>query len=452
VVPESLGSRAALLNRECVATSMDPAAFSARLDSESGSRGLHRVVLLRQPHLFAPVPVFLSRADLARMRALIHAVESVVATEWFEREALSTAPPITRHGFGPRGVFFGYDFHLGGEGPQLIEINTNAGGAFLSLVLAKAQRVRCEVMARLTIGGSPIAELEGALVAMFREEWRRQRGDAPLRVIAIVDERPRQQFLHPEFLLCQAMLLRAGYEARVLAVESLVERGGVLFDGETAIDLVYNRSTDFPFDHDASAALRRAYEAGGVVVTPHPRAHALHADKRLLTLLTDGAWLSRHGVPEATRERLLQGIPRTEVLDAASRARLWRGRGALFFKPRCGFGSLDVHQGDELTEALWAAMADGAYVAQRLVLPGERTVEVEGRPVALKLDVRAYAYGGEIQLVGARLYQGATTNLRTAGGGFAPVYVEGEGREPAPYACWEECPIGGARRDLEARA
>jgi hypothetical protein len=32
-------------------------------------------------------------------------------------------------------------------------------------------------------------------------------------------------------------------------------------------------------------------------------------------------------------------------------------------------------------------------------------------------------YDGMIQLMAARLYQGQTTNFRTAGGGFAPVYL-----------------------------
>ena len=41
----------------------------------------------------------------------------------------------------------------------------------------------------------------------------------------------------------------------------------------------------------------------------------------------------------------------------------------------------------------------------------------------LKVDIRAYAYAGEIQLLAARLYTGQTTNFRTSGGGFAPVFL-----------------------------
>ncbi|HCE08379.1 MAG TPA: hypothetical protein DEQ40_07215, partial [Oxalobacteraceae bacterium] len=43
-------------------------------------------------------------------------------------------------------------------------------------------------------------------------------------------------------------------------------------------------------------------------------------------------------------------------------------------------------------------------------------------PQVLKFDVRNYTYDGAVQWVAARLYQGQTTNFRTPGGGFAPVY------------------------------
>jgi hypothetical protein len=59
------------------------------------------------------------------------------------------------------------------------------------------------------------------------------------------------------------------------------------------------------------------------------------------------------------------------------------------------------------------------------VAPSERRLEVDSAETDLKLDVRAYAYGGVIQLVAARLYEGQTTNFRTPGGGFAPVSVVG---------------------------
>ena len=63
------------------------------------------------------------------------------------------------------------------------------------------------------------------------------------------------------------------------------------------------------------------------------------------------------------------------------------------------------------------------YVAQELIPPSERLLVVDGDEKALKLDVRCYAYDGNIQLLGARLYRGQTTNLRTGGGGLAAVFT-----------------------------
>jgi hypothetical protein len=50
-----------------------------------------------------------------------------------------------------------------------------------------------------------------------------------------------------------------------------------------------------------------------------------------------------------------------------------------------------------------------------------RVEEASGK--ALKYDIRAYTYDGEIRLLVARVYQGQTTNFRTPGGGFAPVVL-----------------------------
>lgn len=55
-----------------------------------------------------------------------------------------------------------------------------------------------------------------------------------------------------------------------------------------------------------------------------------------------------------------------------------------------------------------------------------RLAIISGRPVD-QLRVRLYTYGREVLAVAARLYQGQATNMRTAGGGFAPVFlVDGE--------------------------
>ena len=190
-------------------------------------------------------------------------------------------------------------------------------------------------------------------------------------------------------------------------------------DGER-IDLVYNRLTDFALERDESAALREAWLAGAVALTPHPRAHALYADKRRLAWFSDAAVLRDLGVDAATSEWLAAQVPRTEWVDPARADDWWARRRELFFKPVAGFGSRATYRGDKLTRRVFQEILQGRYVAQALVAPGERAVACD-ESAPLKFDLRAYAYDGRTQWLAARLYQGQTTNFRTPGGGFAPV-------------------------------
>ncbi|MBI3043837.1 MAG: hypothetical protein HYY78_13550 [Betaproteobacteria bacterium] len=422
------------LNRDCFCVSLDPGALRRAIEADPAAQGLHDLIEERCPHVFAALPVFVSRRHVDAMAAVVRAVESVAALPAYREAALEWAPAIARFDPGTPGVFMGYDFHLGADGPRLIEINTNAGGALLNTVLVRAQRACCEDIESLVTGPVATADLERTFIEMFAAEWRSAgRSGLPGR-IAIVDDAPEQQFLYPEFLLFAQLFRRSGIEAAVLDPGELAFAGGVLRDARGPIDLVYNRLTDFSLDAPAHAALRDAYLARAAVVTPHPRAHAIHADKRNLSLLTDSARLRSWGVRDSTVEALLRGIARTQIVSAADADRLWAARRSLFFKPATGFGSKAAYRGDKLTRRAWTDILGGQYVAQELVPPGERRIGPES---SMKSDVRNYAYAGQVQLLAARIYQGQTTNFRTAGGGFAPVLTTptAGGERQSPVAC-----------------
>lgn len=374
------------------------------------------------PPMFASFPVFVPREHIHAMQSVVTALEEVTSLPAYQALVLATRPDIAHIEHGPSGVFFGHDFHLGARGPQLIEINTNAGGALLNVVLARAQKACCSEVDAFLGSSHGVDEMEQTLVEMFRAEHRAQRGDAPLQRIAIVDTRPEQQFLYADFLLVQQMLIRAGIEAVIADPSQLRLQGDRLLHDSGPIDLVYNRLTDFYLkDHQV---LHDAYINGAVVMTPHPRCYALHADKRNLAILSDEARLIELGVTPQTAQTLVAGIPRTQVVTAANAQELWAQRKRLFFKPATGFGSKATYRGAKLTRKTWAAILEADYVAQAEVPPSQRTIEVDGDEVPLKLDVRSFVYRGQIQLLAARLYRGQTTNFRTTGGGFAPVYTD----------------------------
>lgn len=187
------------------------------------------------------------------------------------------------------------------------------------------------------------------------------------------------------------------------------------------VDLVYNRLTDFALAAPQHAALRAAYLADAVVLTPHPQMHALFADKRNLAALGDVQWLAQIGVGEEERQLLADSIPRTLEVVPASADAFWASRRQWFFKPAAGFGSKAAYRGDKLTRRVFDEIARGGYVAQAVVAPSERRLLVDGVEQDFKLDLRNYVYRGAVQLVSARLYRGQTTNFRTPGGGFAAV-------------------------------
>jgi hypothetical protein len=408
------------LNRECFCITLDREALSQALTAEIGDPDLSASLAEARPTLFSDAPVFLAEGDVAAMLRIVRAVEAAAALPGYRDAALSWAPEIARRDFGPLGVFMGYDFHLAADGPKLIEINTNAGGAFLNALLARAQRACCAEIAggMGKFGGDAF---DPAVLDMFRKEWTLQRNTGRPNRIAIVDDRPEDQYLYPEFLLARRFFLKHGIEAVIADASQLRYDHGRLLSSGRDVDLVYNRLVDFSLERPEHAALRAAYLDDAVVVTPNPRVHALFADKRNMTLLSDQAVLRSWGLsPEMLAD--LAGVPHTVLVTPSNAQHLWETRKRLFFKPACGHGSKAVYRGDKLTKGAWAGVARGDYVAQEFAAPSERAIRLDGSPEALKIDVRLYVYDGRTLHTAARLYRGQTTNFRTPGGGFAPVF------------------------------
>jgi hypothetical protein len=409
------------LNQGCFCITLDRDALRRALEREADDKAFYNTFIKSRPHLFSNTPVFLSESDADGMLRMVHAIEAATRLPTYQERVLSWAPEIARHDFGLHGAFMGYDFHLATDGPKLIEINTNAGGAFLNALLAKAQLACCaEVEAGLS--GSEAHDFEAAVLRMFQREWTIQRGSGMPRRLAIVDDRPEQQYLYPEFVLAQKFFTKHGIEAVIVDARTLRYEPGRLLAGEASIDFVYNRLVDFAFESPDNSALHAAYESGAVVVSPNPRVHALYADKRNLSLLSDHAALSAWGLA-AESIADLAGVPRTVLVTQDNAQRLWEDRKRLFFKPARGHGSKAVYRGDKVTKGVWADIIRGGYVAQDYAPPSERMVKLDGSPQVRKTDIRLYVYDGQVLLTVARLYQGQTTNFRTPGGGFAPVFV-----------------------------
>jgi hypothetical protein len=416
---EAVASRTERLNRGCFCLTLDRRALSKALDHEVGIQGFAEALNQSHQTLFSNVPVFVTSATMADMARIVAAVEAAARLPGYRATVLSNAPSLAQRDFGPVGAFMGLDFHLTPTGPKLIEVNTNAGGAFLNAMLARAQRACCSGV--LSIDADRSSVFGNKVADMFIQEWLRQRGSGKPGLIAIVDDTPEQQHLYPEFQLAKALLEGHGLEAVIADPGQLELAGGRLTFGGRVVDLVYNRLVDFALDEPRHVALRTAYVGDGVVVTPNPHVHAVFADKRNLAILSDAERLLDWGLDAVHLAALEAGVPRTLVVSDANAEALWADRRQLFFKPARGYGSKAAYRGYKITRRVWAEITQGDYVAQAYAAPGARGVAREGERTELKVDVRLYTYAGSVLLAAARLYQGQTTNMRTPGGGFAPV-------------------------------
>jgi len=398
-------------NQGCFCNRLDRAELAAAFARLTGDDDAVPGLLAERPHLFADYPVFLPESDRSAMLGVVSAVTSAVSATDDDGRSGPEA--------GATGVFMGYDFHVGDGPPRLIEINTNAGGAFLN-ALASGAYGRCSALAGRMIEPEPWGRFAARTAAMFETEWTAQRGQGRAGSIAVADDDPERQYLYPEFLVARRLFSDLGYRSLIVDARDLSFADGRLRAGEEEIDLVYNRLVDFSLSDMEHAGLSEAWRAGAAVVTPNPLHHARLADKRILTLLTDPAYVAHLRISEKDRDALAT-IPRAYLLTEPAAEALWAQRKSLFFKPASGYGARAVYRGASVSRTVFERMVSQNYIAQAYAEPSDRVMRVGGEERRLKLDVRVYVYRDEPLLFAARLYRGQATNFRTEGGGFAPV-------------------------------
>jgi hypothetical protein len=355
----------------------------------------------------------LPRKDLRQMLRLVRLLFRLSQNDHYRKLVLPQLPLAGQFDPGHASLMMGYDFHLSDAGPRLIEVNTNAGGGYIAwLSEARAQ------------GHDPILLSPGMqkrLYGSFLQEWRDfSAGSSELQRVVIVDDNPREQPLYPEMVACRDWLRERGLAADIASPGDLVaDPSGVMFDGGR-VDLVYNRHCDFYLEEDVMASLREAYLAGSVCLSPNPFAYGLLADKRRMISWSDDNTLEQLGVAVAERQLLLSLVPESRLLAACDRDQIWAERKKLIFKPVSRFGSRGVLMGKSITRKRFAELEPDITLVQEVVLP---SVERDAEGQEYKVDLRLFVYRNQLLGVGARLYQGQVTNLRTEGGGFAPVQL-----------------------------
>lgn len=353
------------------------------------------------------VPV--SENDLKTMTDLVSCLHHLGCNPQYQKQIYPELPASAQFDPVHNSVMMGYDFHLTDNGPKLIEVNTNAGGAVMAWGAAK---------------GSSLNNLSdhavGRWIESFREEYRLFSGVGKgLSRIVIIDENPSSQFLFPEMELYVKLFAQFGIEAIIVdPTELQVDTAGVFYNGKQ-IDFIYNRHCDFYLETKALAAIRDAYLNRTVCLSPNPRQYGLLADKRRMIAWTTDDFVERFDLSEEDADLICRTTPKTRLLADCDIDQIWSERKKLIFKPTTGFGSRGVLAGRKISRKRFDELPPEETLAQEYCPPS--TIETEDG--VMKVDIRLFAYADRVLGITSRLYQGQVTNMRTPGGGFAAIEI-----------------------------
>ncbi len=358
--------------------------------------------------------VTITRKDLQAMLDLVSVVEQLAALPAYRKQISAELPEVAR--FDPQhdAVMMGYDFHLGSDGPGLIEVNTNAGGGLLALQAGTSDSK--------TPASLISARLRTRLLAMFSAEMRSFSAgqiDRPQHVV-ILDEDPQAQFLYPEMQAFGSFFQEWGCRASIAEPKDLqAGPDGVFLAGEP-VDMIYNRHCDFYLETSELAGLRQAYLQSKVCLTPNPFRYGLLADKRRLCFWSDPERLAAVGLERSGIDLLQKIVPESRMLGDFDPDELWSQRKQWVFKPATAHASRGVLVGAKATRGRYQQLPADTVV-QRYIAPSMTTIGTN----QFKTDFRLFVYRNRMLGIAARLYRGQVTNLRTEGGGFAVVRVVG---------------------------
>jgi hypothetical protein len=358
----------------------------------------------------SPYPVTLPRKDFIVMVKLVRLLHRLSVNNAYQHLLHDHLPAVAHFNPGHFGVMMGYDFHLTKTGPKLIEVNTNAGGAWFAYLSENAMATQ--------FSGRLAARLLNSFLVEFAR-YKRSRSAKP-SCMAILDEHPESQFLYLEMQKFAELFRRANIKTVICDPLELRKSGSQLYFGDQTVDMIYNRHCDFYLQTPALADIKNAWLEGGVCLSPHPHIYGLLADKRRMVLWSDVDALRPLDIKTAEQALLRQCIPYTTALASLSSDAVWRTRKQWVLKPDNGYASRGVYVGNKLTATKLAHLPPESTLAQQWIPPSTSTYPDE---LPFKTDFRLFAYRHHILGVAARLYQGQVTNLRTPNGGFAKVIL-----------------------------
>jgi len=358
-------------------------------------------------HGISPYIANLPRSALKQMIHVVRDLQSLCENPTYASDHLNL-PPNAKINSDHYSVLMGYDFHITADGiAKLIEVNTNAGGLWFA--------DRSYHPSTFQFSDKLAQHLLNTFLADY-QLFQRDETATP-QLIAIIDQKPLEQFLYPEMQVFAQLFKQAGIECSIIDPSEIEEKNSRLYYKDKAIDLIYNRHCDFYFHSSEMALIAKAWQAQSVCITPNPKIYGLLADKQRMADWCKADFLESLLPPESA-QRLRTALPKTHLLSELNQDDFWGQRKQWVFKPLNGYASRGVYVGDKLTKSKFNSFIPEETLVQERIKPSI-TLSPDGEK--FKTDFRLFTYRKQILAVSARLYQGQVTNLRTINGGFSRV-------------------------------
>lgn len=190
---------------------------------------------------------------------------------------------------------------------------------------------------------------------------------------------------------------------------------GRLRYGQTPIDRVYWRSTDFLLREPAHAPVLRAVAEASTILAPSPEAYQAIADKRRFVEWSKQPELALDA-PGGSVFRIAETLPMSDQTAEA----WYADRDEWVFKPVSGYASRGVYVGKSISRRKLSELPLETYLAQRYA--PHPVVDRGGKE--WKYDVRFFADRGHIIGAAARVFYGQVVGMSVPGSGFAPIRVD----------------------------
>ena len=381
----------------------------------------------RQEFSVAPGHQTVSAAMLAEIAAFIRVFDAVTGREAWLAAALRGAPTIAQLRRREVCFFSAWDFHCPPEGGfQLIEFNDNGSGLLYAAIVNALYYEAAGLAGKAQIAPpAAVLAFRRTIADMVEREARAFFGERPAERLLVLDDADslRAGKFRGELRMLRELLGEHGWRAELGSpAETGWDGRRLLFDDEP-VAFVVNRSTDFLWSADDFAALRNAYEAGGLYAAPNPFTYATRSDKRLLEWLSQPLLDEALGIEAAERRTLGAHTPETHALGADNVDMLARAKGDFVFKPTRGFAGRGLIDSGAVGRARLSRLVNRGegYVAQRRI--AKPCVEVDGQ--RLWTDLRVWAYRGEIVALSGRASIRPDRLDLTPPGGWLPTYATG---------------------------